>query len=122
LFIHFGRENKTSSPRGEKWTFVWYFLPFLLGYSQIHQHFHVRIFRTNVVSAAFSSYVPALASKVGTKNARVNVDEIDTWWEWGAGIGRGPLMPKPDKKISSTWKADKETKLGFKEGTKMIRK
>jgi hypothetical protein len=32
----------------------------------------------SVVSAAFSSYVPALASKFRTKNALVNVDEIDT--------------------------------------------
>jgi hypothetical protein len=46
--------------------------------SQFHQHFFVRIFRTNVVLAAFSSYVLALASKFRTKNARVNDDEIDT--------------------------------------------
>jgi len=45
---------------------------------QFHQRFYVRIFRTNVVSASFSSYIPALASKFRTKNARVNVDEIDT--------------------------------------------
>jgi len=31
------------------------------------------------LSAAFSSYVPALASKFRTKNARIKVDEIDTW-------------------------------------------
>ncbi len=34
-----------------------------------------------IVSAAFSSYVPALASKFRTKNAHVNVDEIDTCTE-----------------------------------------
>jgi len=33
----------------------------------------------NVVSEAFSSYIPALASKFCVKNARVNIDEIDTW-------------------------------------------
>jgi len=47
--------------------------------SQFCQHFYVRIFRTNVILAAFSSYIPALASKFRTKNARLNVDEIDTW-------------------------------------------
>jgi len=46
--------------------------------SQFHQHFYIQIFCTNVVSAAFSSYVPALAPQFCTKNARVNVDEIDT--------------------------------------------
>jgi len=33
---------------------------------------------------SFSSYVSALAPKFHTKNARVNIDEIDTWsqqWE-----------------------------------------
>jgi len=56
--------------------------------SQFHQHFYVQIFRTNDVlaafsshvPAAFSSHVPALASKFRTKNARLNVDEIDTWF------------------------------------------
>ncbi len=46
---------------------------------QFHQHFYVQIFCTNIVSAAFSSYVPALAPKFRMKNARVNIDEIDTW-------------------------------------------
>jgi len=44
---------------------------------QFHQRFYVQIFRTNVVLAAFSSYVLASASKFRTKNASVNVDEID---------------------------------------------
>jgi len=46
---------------------------------QFHQHFYIQIFRMNVVSAAFSSYVLALVPKFCTKNARVNVDEIDGW-------------------------------------------
>ncbi len=37
---------------------------------QFHQHFYVRIFRTNVVSAAFSSYVLALAKNLYKKCAR----------------------------------------------------
>jgi len=34
---------------------------------QFHQHFYVRIFCTNVVSAAFSSYVLALAKNLYEK-------------------------------------------------------
>ncbi len=48
----------------------------MLSRCQFHQHFYVQIFRTNVVWAAFSSYVSALVAKFRTKNARVNVDEI----------------------------------------------
>jgi len=48
--------------------------------SQFHQHFYIQIFRTNLVLAVFSSYFPALASKFRMKNARVHIDEIDTWW------------------------------------------
>ncbi len=44
----------------------------------ISSTFYVQIFRTNVISASFSSYVSALAPKFCTKNVRVNVDEIDT--------------------------------------------
>jgi len=44
---------------------------------QFHQCFYVQIFRTNVVSAAFSHYVVALAPKFRTKNVCVNFDEID---------------------------------------------
>ena len=40
---------------------------------QFHQHLYVRIFCTNVVLAAFSSYALALAKKFIQKN----VDEID---------------------------------------------
>ncbi len=46
---------------------------------QFHQCFFTCFFHTNVVLAAFSSYVLALTPKFRTKNARVNVDEIDTW-------------------------------------------
>jgi hypothetical protein len=38
--------------------------------SQFHQHFYVRIFRMNVVLAAFSSYVLALAKNSYKKCAR----------------------------------------------------
>ncbi len=44
---------------------------------QFHQRFYVQIFRTNLVSAAFSSYVLALAKKLNEKHAQKNVDEID---------------------------------------------
>ncbi len=36
-------------------------------------------FCTNVLFVTFSTYVLALTPKFRTKNARVNVDEIDTW-------------------------------------------
>ncbi len=44
---------------------------------QFHQRFFARFFRTNVLFGSFSNYVLALAPKFRTKNARVNVDEID---------------------------------------------
>jgi len=44
---------------------------------QFHQLFFARFFCTNVLFGTFSSYVLALAPKFRTKNARVNVDEID---------------------------------------------
>jgi len=47
---------------------------------QFLQRFYVGFFRTNVVSADFSSYTLALASKFRTKNVRVNVDEFDGRW------------------------------------------
>ncbi len=37
------------------------------------------VFCTNVLFGIFSSYVLALSPKFCTKNARVNVDEIETW-------------------------------------------
>ena len=45
---------------------------------QFHQRFFACFFRTNVLFGSFSNYVLALAPKFRTKNARVNVDEIDT--------------------------------------------
>jgi len=45
--------------------------------SQFHQHFYVRIFRPNGISAAFSSYILALAKKFVRKMRMFNVDEID---------------------------------------------
>jgi len=36
---------------------------------QFHQRFCVQIFRKNIVLAAFSNYVLALAKKIRTKNA-----------------------------------------------------
>ncbi len=44
---------------------------------QFHQRFFARFFRTNVLFGSFSNYVLALVPKFRTKNARVNVDEID---------------------------------------------
>ncbi len=44
---------------------------------QFHQRFFARFFCTNVLFGSFSNYVLALAPKFRTKNARVNVDEID---------------------------------------------
>ncbi len=44
---------------------------------QFHQRFFTRFFRTNVLFGSFSSYILALAPKFCTKNALVNVDEID---------------------------------------------
>jgi len=41
--------------------------------------FFAHFFRTNVLFGSFFSYVSALAPKFCTKNARVNVDEIDGW-------------------------------------------
>jgi hypothetical protein len=38
---------------------------------------------------------------------------LSGWEESGAGIGRGSLMPKPDKMISSTWKADARKQTWF---------
>jgi hypothetical protein len=49
---------------------------------QFHQHFYVRIFCTNVVSAASSSYILALTPKFQTKNASISVDEIDGGWKF----------------------------------------
>ncbi len=46
------------------------FLPPDVVRCQFNQHFYVRIFRTNVVSAAFSSYVLALAKNSYRKRAR----------------------------------------------------
>jgi len=60
----------------------------------ISSTFFGALFCTNVLFGSFSSYVSALAPKFRTKNARVNVDEIDTWTNKG-GRGRG-----------STWKKD----------------
>ncbi len=39
-------------------------------WGQFHQHFYVQIFRTNVVSAAFSSYVLALLKNLYEKRSR----------------------------------------------------
>ncbi len=44
---------------------------------QFHQRFFACFFRTIVLFGSFSSYILALAPKFRTKNARVNVDEID---------------------------------------------
>ncbi len=45
---------------------------------QFHQCFYIQIFRTNVVSAAFSSYVLAMAKiKIVQKMCELNIDEID---------------------------------------------
>ncbi len=67
---------------------------------QFHQCFFARFFHTNVLFGSFSSYVLALAPKFRTKNARVNVDEIDgcrrkscCWWNW-------PKVTKRKKSIS----------------------
>jgi len=45
---------------------------------QFHQRYYVQIFCTNLVLAAFSSYVLALAKKFVQKMCANNVDEIDT--------------------------------------------
>jgi len=45
---------------------------------QFHQRFFAHFFGMNVLFGSFSSYVSALAPKFSTKNAHVNVDEIDT--------------------------------------------
>jgi len=44
--------------------------------SQFHQHFYVQIFRTNVVSAAFSSYVLALSKNSYEKFARFTLMKL----------------------------------------------
>jgi hypothetical protein len=49
-------------------------------WAQFHQCFYVQIFRTNVVSAAFSSYILALAKNSYEKSRAYNVDEIDGWY------------------------------------------
>ncbi len=43
---------------------------------QFHQHFYLRIFRTNVISAAFSSYVLALAKNSYEKRARLTLMKL----------------------------------------------
>jgi len=47
-------------------------------FASISSTLNVQIFHTNFGLAAFSSYFPVLASKFRTKNALVNIDEIDT--------------------------------------------
>jgi len=42
-----------------------------------HKRFTYKFFVQTSFLAAFSRYVSALAPKFGTKNARINVDEID---------------------------------------------
>jgi len=44
---------------------------------QFHQHFYVQIFCMNIVSAAFSSYVLALAKNSYKKHAQKK-----RWWNW----------------------------------------
>jgi len=52
---------------------------FDLSWCQFNQRFFARFFHTNVFLGAFSSYILALVPNFRTKNARVNVDEIDAW-------------------------------------------
>jgi len=46
---------------------------------QFHQRFMYEFFIRMSFLAAFFKFVSALAPKFCMKNARVNVDEIDTW-------------------------------------------
>ncbi len=43
---------------------------------QFHQRFYVRFFRTNIISAAFSSYVLALAKNLYKKRARLTLMKL----------------------------------------------
>ncbi len=55
------------------------FLMDFFSFCQFHLRFFGRFFRMNIIFGSFSSYVSALAPKFRTKNACVNVDEIDTY-------------------------------------------
>ncbi len=50
--------------------------PYTVCWCQFHQRFYLWIFRTNVIIAAFSSYV-LVWQKIRTENAR-----IKHWWNW----------------------------------------
>ncbi len=44
--------------------------------------FYVHIFHTNIVSAAFSSYILALAKNLYKKSARITLMKLTTGWTW----------------------------------------
>ncbi len=52
---------------------------YLVLWCQFHQRSTRAFFVQKLRFGSFSSYVSALAPKFRTINARVNVDEIDTW-------------------------------------------